>query len=100
MKRSILAAVLLASLAPVYASPSNDDLVVYHARLQVYVGMKQSPEQIVVSLGNYFGRQGNFQTRNNPDGTVDVVYQEGDGNMIRFIATIARLKPDYVEVPL
>lgn len=89
--------------APAHSSPSNDDLVAYHARLQVYLAMKQTPDDLAKSLGNYFGRLGNFQYRNNPDGSIDLIYIEstyvdGQGEVIRFIANVAKLKPVYVEV--
>lgn len=97
--KMIMGLLLLALVLPAHASPSDADLDTYRTRLQVYVGMKQMPEQIAISLGNFFGRQGNFQTRNNIDGTVDVIYIEGDGSEIRFIANVARLSPVYVVVP-
>jgi hypothetical protein len=107
MKRTListLAAGLFLAL-PAFASPSDDDVTEYRARLQFYLTLKQSPDQIAVSLGNYFGRQHQsdgtpyFQTRNNADGTVDVIYVEGDGNTIRFIANLEKLKPVYEVAP-
>lgn len=86
-------AMILTSQA--WASPSDDDLGAYRARLQYYLALKQTPEQITVSLGNWFGRQGSFHVYYNADGTVDISYAEGDGNTIRFFAPLERIRPVY-----
>lgn len=93
MKRAListLAAGLFLAL-PAFASPSDDDVTEYRARLQYYLALKQNAAQIAISLGNWFGKP-YFKTRSNgADQTVDIIYQEGDGNEITYLATLSTI---------
>lgn len=97
MKRTLMANMIagLFLALSAHASPSDDAVNEYRARLQYYLALKQTPEQIAVSMGNWFGRQGSFHVCYNADGTVDISYVEGDGNTIRFFAPLERIRPVY-----
>jgi hypothetical protein len=80
-------------------NPTNSDVQAFKDRLAVYVGLKQTPEQIVVSLNNYFGKTGFRIDSSGWNGTVDIQYGIGDGNDMTFLATIGTLRPVWVQVP-
>lgn len=87
-----IAALALATLASTAtAAPSLADQQAYADRMALYVSLGQTPDQVVTSLSNYFGKPF-FQLRSNGwQMTADVIYQEGTGTGITFLTTLGTM---------
>jgi len=91
MKR-LLALFALVLSTTARAAPTDANLRAYTDRAALYIGMGQSPEQVALSLRNYFGKPYFTTLSNGWNLQVDVVYQEGSGNDITFLATLATIQ--------
>ncbi|WP_407307862.1 hypothetical protein [Acinetobacter sp.] len=90
MKKFIFA-ILLSASGLVAAAPSDAEVKAYRDRVEIYIKLGQTPDQVAVSLSNYFGRANFFAHDNGWDYTSDISYRVGDGNTITFLATVATM---------
>jgi hypothetical protein len=54
IRRLVVALLLIASLAQAQEQPQAQHMQAYRERLALYLSMGQTPQQVVVSMTNYF----------------------------------------------
>jgi hypothetical protein len=88
---ALVAALLVAAPSYAYTFPTEAELKTYTARMEVYIGMGQSPEQVAESLNRYFGKDFFYAVSNGWQGTADLRIQFGSGNQMTYMQVIGTM---------
>lgn len=86
--KNIFVILLLAFTMNAQAIPSVSNIKLYKSRMNLYISMGQTPEQVVQSLRNYYGKSYFMLKSNGWEQTYDIVIIEGENAGITYFETL------------